>query len=81
MVADIEASALDRAVAELAATDTAVEGAVCDVGDLKAVQHLADTAFGKMGTRSQIPARARRVNYDGPPPSVRDQSLCRAGSP
>ncbi len=49
VLADIEESALDRAVAELAATDAAVEGVVCDIGDLKAVQHLADTAFEKMG--------------------------------
>ena len=49
VLADIEESALDRAVAELAATGSAVEGVVCDVGDLKAVQHLADTAFEKMG--------------------------------
>ena len=81
VLADIEESALDRAVAELSTTGIAVEGVVCDVGDLKAVQHLADTAFEKMGTRSQISARARRVNRDGPPPSVRDQSLCRAVSP
>ncbi len=49
VLADIEKSALDRAVAELSTTGTAVEGVVCDVGDLKAVQHLADTAFEKMG--------------------------------
>ena len=49
VLADIEESALDRAVAELSATGSAVEGVVCDVGDLKAVQHLADTAFEKMG--------------------------------
>ena len=49
VLADIEELALDRAVAELSATGTAVEGVVCDVGDLKAVQHLADTAFEKMG--------------------------------
>jgi len=49
VLADIEESALDRAVAELSATGPAVEGVVCDVGDLKAVQHLADTAFEKMG--------------------------------
>ena len=49
VLADIEESALDRAVAELAATGSAVEGVVCDVGDRKAVQHLADTAFEKMG--------------------------------
>ena len=48
VLADIEESALDRAVTELAATGTAIEGVVCDVGDLKAVQHLADTAFEKM---------------------------------
>ena len=49
VLADIEKSVLDRAVAELSATGTAVEGVVCDVGDLRAVQHLADTAFEKMG--------------------------------
>ncbi len=49
VLADIEESALDRAVTELSATGAAVEGVVCDVGDLKAVQHLADTAFEKMG--------------------------------
>ena len=49
VLADIEKSVLDRAVAELSATGTAVEGVVCDVGDLKAVQYLADTAFEKMG--------------------------------
>ena len=49
VLADIEESALDRAVAELAATGSVVEGVVCDVGDRKAVQHLADTAFEKMG--------------------------------
>lgn len=49
VLADIEESALDRAVTELSAIGTAVEGVVCDVGDLKAVQHLADTAFEKMG--------------------------------
>lgn len=49
VLADIEESALDRAATELAATGTAVEGVVCDVGDLKAIQHLADTAFEKMG--------------------------------
>ena len=49
VLADIEESALDRAVTELAAAGAAVEGVVCDVGDLKAVQHLADTAFEKMG--------------------------------
>ena len=49
VLADIEESALDRAATELAATGGGVEGVVCDVGDLKAVQHLADTAFEKMG--------------------------------
>lgn len=49
MLADIEESVLDRAVTELSETGTTVEGVVCDVGDLKAVQHLADTAFEKMG--------------------------------
>ena len=49
VVADIEESALNRAVTELSALGTAVKGVVCDVGDLKAVQGLADTAFEKMG--------------------------------
>ncbi len=49
VLADIEESALDRAVAALSSTGTAVESVVCDVGDLKAVQNLADTAFEKMG--------------------------------
>ena len=49
VLADIEESALDRAATRLAAAGTAVEGVVCDVGDLKAVQRLADTAFEKMG--------------------------------
>ena len=49
VLADIEESALDRAVTELATAGAAVEGVICDVGDLKAVQHLADTAFEKMG--------------------------------
>ena len=49
VLADIEESVLDQAVAELSTTGTTVEGVVCDVGDLKAVQHLADTAFEKMG--------------------------------
>ena len=49
VLADVEASALDQAVAELSANGTTVEGVVCDVGDLKAVQHLADVAFETMG--------------------------------
>ena len=49
VLADIEESALDRAVAELSTTGTAVEGVVCDVGNLDAVQNLAHTAFEKMG--------------------------------
>lgn len=49
VLADVEASALDQAVAELSAKGTTVQGVVCDVGDLKAVQRLADTAFDSMG--------------------------------
>ena len=49
VLADIEESALDRAVAELSTTGIAVEGVVCDVGNLDAVQNLAHTAFEKMG--------------------------------
>ena len=41
--------ASDQAVAELSANGTTVKGVVCDVGDLKAVQRLADTAFDSMG--------------------------------
>ena len=49
VLADIEESALDRAVPELSTTGIAVEGVVCDVGNLDAVQNLAHTAFEKMG--------------------------------
>ena len=49
VLADIEESALDRAVAALSTPGVAVEGVVCDVGDLNAVQHLANIAFEKMG--------------------------------
>ena len=49
VLADIEESALDRAVAALSTPGVAVEGVVCDVGDLNAVQHLANVAFEKMG--------------------------------
>ena len=49
VLADVEASASDQAVAELSANGTTVKGVVCDVGDLKAVQRLADTAFDSMG--------------------------------
>ena len=49
VLADVGASGLDQAVAELSAKGTTVQGVVCDVGDLKAVQRLADTAFDSMG--------------------------------
>ena len=49
VLADVEASALDQAIAELSANGTTVKGVVCDVGDLKAMQRLADTAFDSMG--------------------------------
>lgn len=49
VIADIEQSALDQAIADLSSTGAAVEGMLCDVGDLPAVQRLADTAFDTMG--------------------------------
>jgi len=49
VLADIEPSALDRAVAELASSGAKVEGVVCDVSDFASVQRLADTSFSKMG--------------------------------
>ncbi len=49
VLADIEPSALDKAVAQLRSAGAKAEGVVCDVGDLKSVQNLADAAFSKMG--------------------------------
>ncbi|MGH7947616.1 MAG: SDR family NAD(P)-dependent oxidoreductase [Candidatus Binataceae bacterium] len=49
VIADIEQSALDNAVATLSRSGAKVEGVVCDVGDFKSVQTLADTAFKRMG--------------------------------
>ncbi|HLI79643.1 MAG TPA: SDR family NAD(P)-dependent oxidoreductase [Candidatus Binataceae bacterium] len=49
VIADIEASALDKAVATLSSSGAKAEGVVCDVANLASVQHLADTAFSKMG--------------------------------
>jgi NAD(P)-dependent dehydrogenase (short-subunit alcohol dehydrogenase family) len=49
MIADIEAAALDKAVAALSSSGAKAEGFVCDVANLASVQHLADTAFSKMG--------------------------------
>jgi NAD(P)-dependent dehydrogenase (short-subunit alcohol dehydrogenase family) len=49
VLADIEAAALDRAVATLSSFGAKVEGVVCDVGNLTSVQHLAETAFSRMG--------------------------------
>ena len=49
VIADIEAAALDKAVAALSSAGAKVEGVVCDVANLASVQHLADTTFSRMG--------------------------------
>lgn len=49
VIADIEGPALDRAVADLSALGTRVEGVIADVGDLASTQYLAETAFSRMG--------------------------------
>ncbi len=49
VIADIEAGALDKAVAALSSSGAKVEGVVCDVANLASVQHLAETAFSRMG--------------------------------
>src|SRR5260221_12954168 len=49
VLADIEQSALNKALATLKSAGTKVEGVVCDVGDFASMQSLADTAFSKMG--------------------------------
>lgn len=49
VIADIEASALNKAVGELSSSGAKAEGVVCDVADLTSVQNLAQQAFSKMG--------------------------------
>ena len=49
VIADIEASALNKALAELSSSGAKAEGVVCDVTDLGSVQNLAQQAFSKMG--------------------------------
>jgi NAD(P)-dependent dehydrogenase (short-subunit alcohol dehydrogenase family) len=49
VIADIEASALNNAVAELSSSGAKAEGVMCDVADLASVQNLARQAFSKMG--------------------------------
>jgi NAD(P)-dependent dehydrogenase (short-subunit alcohol dehydrogenase family) len=49
VIADIEATALDQAVAALSSSGAKAEGVVCDVANLASVQKLADTTFSKMG--------------------------------
>ena len=49
IIADIEASALNKAVAELSSSGAKAEGVACDVADLASVQNLAQQAFSKMG--------------------------------
>jgi NAD(P)-dependent dehydrogenase (short-subunit alcohol dehydrogenase family) len=49
VLADIERTALDAAVAKLRALGATTEGVLCDVSDRSSVQALADAAFEKMG--------------------------------
>ena len=50
VIADIEATALDKAVATLSSSGVKVEGVVCDVANLASVHHLADDGIlSKMG--------------------------------
>jgi NAD(P)-dependent dehydrogenase (short-subunit alcohol dehydrogenase family) len=49
LLADVEARALENAVAELARTGATAEGVVCDVGNLADVERTADEAFRRMG--------------------------------
>jgi NAD(P)-dependent dehydrogenase (short-subunit alcohol dehydrogenase family) len=49
VIADIEATALDKAVAALSSSGAKAEGVVCDVANLSSVQNLAEQAFSKMG--------------------------------
>jgi NAD(P)-dependent dehydrogenase (short-subunit alcohol dehydrogenase family) len=49
MLADIEESALDAAVAGLRASGAEVHGVVCDVSDRASVQRAADATFGALG--------------------------------
>jgi len=49
VIADIEASALNKAVAELSSSGAKAEGVVCDVADLGSLRNLAQQAFSKMG--------------------------------
>jgi NAD(P)-dependent dehydrogenase (short-subunit alcohol dehydrogenase family) len=49
VIADIEAGALDKAVAALSSSGAKAEGVVCDVANLASVQNLAAQTFSKMG--------------------------------
>lgn len=49
VLADIEAGALDAAVARLRAAGVEAHGVVCDVSSLDAVQELADAAYDRLG--------------------------------
>ena len=49
VLADIEQTALDAAIAKIRALGVKAEGVVCDVSSRKAVDALADAAFEKMG--------------------------------
>lgn len=49
MLADIEAAALDRAIAELRAAGANVQGVLCDVADAASVDRAAAAAFAAFG--------------------------------
>jgi NAD(P)-dependent dehydrogenase (short-subunit alcohol dehydrogenase family) len=49
VIADIEAGALDKAVAALSSSGAKAAGVVCDVANLASVQNLAAQTFSKMG--------------------------------
>jgi NAD(P)-dependent dehydrogenase (short-subunit alcohol dehydrogenase family) len=49
VIADIEAAALNKAVAELSSSGAKAEGIECDVADRASVQNLAEQAFSQMG--------------------------------
>jgi NAD(P)-dependent dehydrogenase (short-subunit alcohol dehydrogenase family) len=59
VLADIEPTALDAAVAKLRALGAQAEGVLCDVSDRKSVQSLADAAFERMGAPCTSPSSTR----------------------
>jgi NAD(P)-dependent dehydrogenase (short-subunit alcohol dehydrogenase family) len=65
VIADIEATALAKAVAALSSSGAKVEGVVCDVANLASVQNLADIAFSRM-SRVDIVFNNAGVAVGGP---------------